>query len=480
MVPKSRDSDTYGGQSSNGEGGARTMTMESSVLQQLRAGLKGRIILPEDAAYDQVRAVFYGGYDRRPALIVRPVDAADVAAVIALAREQELELAVRSGGHSNAGHSVSEGGLVLDLADMRSLEIDPEARTAWAEAGLTAGEYTRAAAAYGLATGFGDTGSVGIGGLTLGGGVGYLVRKYGLTIDDLLAAEVVTADGQTLQVDAKTHPGLFWAIRGGGGNFGVVTRFKFRLHEVGTVVGGMLLLPATPEVIAGFIAEAEAAPDELSAIANVMPAPPMPFLPPEQHGKLVVLAMLVYAGAVEAGERALAPFRALAEPIADMLRPMPYPEIYPPEEEGYHPTAIGHTMFVDRIDREAAGTIVEHLQASDAPVRVAQLRVLGGAMARVPAEATAFAHRQSRIMVNLAAFYAGPEDRVIRQAWVDDFAAALHQGDSGAYVNFLSEEGEGRVRAAYPGSTWDRLRAIKARYDPTNLFRLNQNIPPEL
>jgi Berberine and berberine like len=246
------------------------------------------------------------------------------------------------------------------------------------------------------------------------------------------------------------------------------------------VVGGMLLLPATPEVIAGFIAEAEAAPDELSAIANVMPAPPMPFLPPEQHGKLVALAMLVYAGAVEAGERALAPFRALSEPIADMLRPMPYPEIYPPEEEGYHPTAIGHTMFVDRIDREAAGTIVEHLQASDAPVRVAQLRVLGGAMARVPAEATAFAHRQSRIMVNLAAFYAGPEDRVIRQAWVDDFAAALHQGDSGAYVNFLSEEGEGRVRAAYPGSTWDRLRAIKARYDPTNLFRLNQNIPPEL
>jgi FAD/FMN-containing dehydrogenase len=450
------------------------------VLQQLRAGLKGRIILPEDAAYDQVRAVFYGGYDRRPALIVRPMDAADVAAVIALAREQELELAVRSGGHSNAGHSVSEGGLVLDLADMRSLAIDPEAHTAWAEAGLTAGEYTQAAAAYGLATGFGDTGSVGIGGLTLGGGVGYLVRKYGLTIDDLLAAEVVTADGQTLQVDAKTHPGLFWAIRGGGGNFGVVTRFKFRLHEVGTVVGGMLLLPATPEVIAGFIAEAEAAPDELSAIANVMPAPPMPFLPPEQHGKLVVLAMLVYAGAVEAGERALAPFRALAEPIADMLRPMPYPEIYPPEEEGYHPTAIGHTMFVDRIDREAAGTIIEHLQASDAPVRVAQLRVLGGAMARVPAEATAFAHRQSRIMVNLAAFYAGPEDRVIRQAWVDDFAAALHQGDSGAYVNFLSEEGEGRVRSAYPGSTWDRLRAIKARYDPTNLFRLNQNIPPEL
>ena len=226
MVPQRTNTGNYTGSRSN------SLAQGDSSISALRAGLKGRIILPEDAAYDQVRAVFYGGYDRRPALIVRPVDAADVAAVIALAREQELELAVRSGGHSNAGHSVSEGGLVLDLADMRSLAIDPEARTAWAEAGLTAGEYTQAAAAYGLATGFGDTGSVGIGGLTLGGGVGYLVRKYGLTIDDLLAAEVVTADGQTLQADAKTHPDLFWAIRGGGGNFGIVTQFVFQVHPV--------------------------------------------------------------------------------------------------------------------------------------------------------------------------------------------------------------------------------------------------------
>jgi hypothetical protein len=240
----------------------------------------------------------------------------------------------------------------------------------------------------------------------------------------------------------------------------------------------MLFLPATPETIAGFIAEAEAAPEELSTIANIMPTPPMPFVPAEQHGKLIIMAMLVYAGNPEVGGRVLAPFRALAAPIVDMVRPMRYPEMFPREEGEYHPTAVAHTMFVERIDQEAAETIMHYLQTSDATMRVAQLRVLGGAMARVPNDATAFAHRQSRIMVNLAAFYTGPEDQVARQRWITDFAAALNQGDSGAYVNFLGDEGANRVRAAYPGSTWDRLQQIKARYDPANLFRLNQNIPP--
>jgi FAD/FMN-containing dehydrogenase len=447
-------------------------------IQQIRSNLSGRVIGPDDSEYDEARTVFYGGFDRRPAAIVRVANEEDVSRVISLARDAGLELAVRSGGHSLAGHSVSDGGIVLDLSDMKALDIDPQARTAWAQTGLTSGEYTVAAADHGLGTGFGDTGSVGIGGITLGGGIGYLVRKHGLTIDDLLAADVVTADGRLLRVDSETHPDLFWAIRGGGGNFGVATRFRFRLHEVGTVVGGMLILPATPEVIASFIAEAETAPEELSTIANVMPAPPMPFVPEEHHGELVVFALLIHAGAVEAGERAVAPFRALATPIADLVKPMPYPEIYPPEDEEYHPTAVARTMFVDAIDHDVAETIYEYLRASDASMRVAQLRVLGGAMARVPVEATAFALRRSRIMVNVAAFYEGPEDRPLREAWVSDFAAALDQGDSGAYVGFLADEGEERVRAAYPRSTWDRLAAIKAKYDPTNLFRLNQNIPP--
>ncbi|HEU4740437.1 MAG TPA: FAD-binding oxidoreductase [Meiothermus sp.] len=455
-------------------------TTENSLglsIPQLRAAFEGQLIAPGDPDYDQARVVFYGGMDHHPALIVRAANAKDVSRVITLVGESGFELAVRSGGHSGAGHSTVERGIVLDLRGMKALNIDVEGRMAWAEAGLTAGEYTEATGAHGLATGFGDTGSVGIGGITLGGGIGYLVRKHGLTIDSLLAAEVVTADGRLLYADAEHHPDLFWAIRGGGGNFGVVTRFKFRLHPVDGVVGGMLLLPATPEVIADFIAQAESAPEELSAIVNIMPAPPMPFLPAEHHGKLVVMALMAYVGEVEAGNRALEPFRKLTTPIADLIRPMRYPEMFPPEEEGYHPTAVSRTMFLDTVDRGVAETILEHLRASTAPMRVAQLRVLGGAMARVPTEATAFAHRGSRIMANVAAFY-GPHDRAEQEAWVKGFAATLRQGDGGAYVNFLGDEGAERVRAAYPGATWERLVAVKRHYDPGNLFRRNHNIHP--
>jgi FAD/FMN-containing dehydrogenase len=461
---------------------SQTLQQESNPntlsISQLRTDFNGRVIAPNDAEYDKARALFYGGMDRRPAVIIRVKDVDDVVRVVKLARETGLPLAIRSGGHSVAGHSVADNGIVLDLAGMRDLQIDVRGQTAWAEAGLTAGEYTTAAAAHGLATGFGDTGSVGIGGLTTGGGVGYLVRKYGLTIDDLLAAEVVTADGQVLHVDADTNPDLFWAIRGGGGNFGVVTRFQFRLHKVDSVYGGMLFLPATADVIASFMSLAESAPEELSAIANVMPAPPMPFLPAEQYGKLVIMAMLVYVGDVTEGERVIAPFRALATPLADMVKPMQYPEIYPPEQGEYHPMAASRTMFVDRIDRSVAEVILNHLQSSTAMMAVAQLRPLGGAMARVPVDATAFAHRKSKIMVNVAALYQNPEDKATYEAWVTDFAEALKQSDGGAYVNFLGEDGAARIRAAYPGGTWDRLREIKVRYDPDNLFRHNQNIPP--
>jgi FAD/FMN-containing dehydrogenase len=405
-------------------------------------------------------------------------NATDVARVVSLARESGLELAVRGGGHSPAGHGVSDGGIVLDLSRMKALELDVERRTVWAEAGLTAGEYTTAAGAFGLATGYGDTGSVGIGGITLAGGIGFLVRKHGLTIDDLLAAELVSADGRLVRVDAATHPDLFWAIRSGGGNFGVATRFQFRLHEVDTILAGTLILPATPEIIAAFVARAEAAPDELTTIANVMLAPPVPWLPATAHGKLVIMAKLVYAGDVDAGERAVAPFRVLAEPLADMVKPKRYAEIYPPDENR-HPRASTRAMFVDVVDRAVAQTIVEHLLTSTAKTAAAEIRVLGGAMARVSADATAFAHRDSRIMLSVAAMYERPDDAATHERWVDDFAAALCESDSGAYVGFLRDEGEARVRDAYPGKTWEKLAAVKRRYDPSNLFRLNQNIPPD-
>lgn len=465
-------------------GGSQSSMIERAVnaaglsVADLRAALDGRVTVPGDVDYDARRAVFYGGFDLHPVAIVRPEDAAEVAAVVSLARNSDLELAVRSGGHSMAGFGSTDGGLVIDLSNLKTLEIDPERRTAWAGSGLTAGEYTARAAEYGLATGFGDTGSVGIGGITLGGGIGYLVRKYGMTIDSLLAAEIVTADGQIILVDDISYPDLFWAIRGGGGNFGVVTRFKFQLHPVDQVYGGMLILPATVEVVEGVMRFGLDTSEELSLIANVMSAPPMPFLPPEVHGRMIVMVMLVYDGSAEAGEQAVAPLRALAAPLVDMLRPMRYVEMYPPEEGGYHPTAVGHNMHLKMIDRATAQTILEFLQASDASMRVAQLRPLGGAMGRVPPDATAYAHRNSPIMVNLAAFFSTPEEKADRIAWINDFAAALDQGDPAVYSNFMGEEGIDRLRAAYPGATWERLRRIKRQYDPTNLFHLNQNIPP--
>lgn len=437
--------------------------------------MRGRLILPEDEEYQSARAVFYGWVDKRPAAIARVADAEDVAKVIAFARQNGIELAVRSGGHSGAGHSVSDGGLVLDLAELRAIEIDATARTAWAESGATAGQYTLAAAEHGLATGFGDTGTVGIGGITLGGGVGYLSRKFGLTIDSLLAADMVLADGRQVSVDSQNHPDLFWAIRGGGGNFGVATRFQFKLYELPSIVGGMLILPATPETISAFIAAAQAAPEELSAIANVMPAPPMPMIPEEFQGKPVIFAILVFAGDDERGEKALAPFRQIATPLADMLGPKKYPEIFE-SPEGPHPVAgASHTMFLKHIGQSVGLTIMDFLNRSNAPIRVAQLRVLGGAVSRVPADATAYAHRHCKILVNLANLYENLEETDQHAAWVREFAKAMDQGESGAYVNFVTDEG---VQAAYPAATWKRLAEIKHKYDPSNLFHMNHNISP--
>jgi len=469
-------------QSSYGEAGMSIvdhLELGSQVsIDQLRADLKGRVISPHDADYDVVCSGLNIEVVRRPALIVRPVDAVDVARVVKLARETGLELAIRSGGHSLAGFSTVDEGVVLDLSQMKGLEINVEERTAWAEAGLTAGEYTVAAAAHGLATGFGDTASVGLGGLTTGGGIGYLVRKYGLTVDNLLAVRMVTADGQIRYVDAENNPELFWAIRGGGSNFGIVTHFKYRLHPVGTIVGGMLVLPATAPVIAAFATAAEAAPDELSTIVSIMPAPPMPFIPEAYHGQLVTLAMMVYTGEVEEGMRVVEPFRKLAEPIVDMIEPMPYPEIYWPQDPDYHPTTALRSKFIERVDEATAQIMLDHLQASSAPMRIAEFRVLGGAMARIPVEATAFAHRLSRVMLSFIVQYENRDEAAVHHSWAAGAAAAVEQG-AGVYVNFVGNEGKERINDAYPSATQERLAAIKAKYDPTNFFRRNQNIAPK-
>ena len=447
-------------------------------MAQLAESLRGTLLRPGDAGYDEARTPFYGGFDRRPAAIARVVDVEDVARVVRFAAEHGLELAVRSGGHSIAAHSVSDGGIVIDLSPMKALEIDVAGQTAWAEAGLTAEEFTREVGAHGLAVGFGDTGTVGIGGITLGGGVGYLSRKYGLTIDSLLAADVVTADGQLRRADAESNPDLFWALRGGGGNFGVVTRFKFRLQPVEQAYGGMLILPATADVVTGFLEAAETAPEELSTIVNVMVAPPMPFVPAEHHGKLIIMALVMFVGSPDDAQRALQPFRTLATPLADMLKPMPYTDIYPPEQPGYHPLGISRTMFTDSFNRTKAERMLRELSSVRAMMAVTQLRVLGGAISRVTNDATAYAHRQRRIMVNVAALYQDPADRQRLEEWVLGLSSLLAGDSVGAYVNFLGEDGAVRMSEAYPAGTWERLVEVKSRYDPTNLFRLNQNIAP--
>ncbi len=452
-------------------------TDPAAVVDRLRAELDGRVIIPGDERYERARTIFYGGFDRRPAAVVQAADASEVASVVRMAAATGTELAVRSGGHSPAGHGLTDGGIVLDLSTLRSLDIDIAGRTAWAGAGLTTGEYTAAAGEHGLATGFGDTGSVGLGGITLAGGIGFLVRKHGLTIDNLLAAEVVTADGSILTTDAETHPDLFWAIRGGGGNFGVATRFRFRLHEVPGIVGGILILPAAADVVTSFVELADAAPEELSTIVNVMLAPPIPFVPDEYHGKPIVFGLLAYAGETGKGESVIDPFRRLATPITDLVRPMTYPEIFLPDEEEFHPVAIGRTMFVDGLEPTAAGEIIDRVASSTADMAVTQIRVLGGAMGLVPVEATAFAHRHRQMMINVAAATMTAADITEHQGWVDGLAGELGRGEA-AYVGFLGDEGQDRVRAAYPDATWDRLTAVKAAYDPHNLFRVNHNIPP--
>jgi hypothetical protein len=448
-------------------------------VSDIRAELNGGVIAADDPRYDDARSVFFTGFDRRPAAVVRVTDAADVARVVTLARDSGAELAVRSGGHSRSGHGTTDGGIVLDLAGMNAVEIDATRRTARAQTGATAGDYTDAAAEHGLVTGFGDAATVGLGGITLGGGMGYLTRKYGLTIDDVLAAEVVTADGELLEVDAENHADLFWALRGGGGNFGVATRLRFRLHEIGEVVGGMLILPASPDVITGFVGAAEAAPEELSVIANVLTAPPMPFLPAEQHGTPIVTALMVYAGNAEAGERAVAPLRALATPLADTVRPIRYPEMYAAPEGPRPAFAAGTNILGDGLPAGAAEAILEHIEASTAPMAAVQLRVLGGAMRRVAEDATAFAYRKVGLMMNIAVMYARAEERPEHEAWAGSLARALSDGAAApAYVGFLGDEEDG-IRRAYPPATLARLIEVKRRNDPENLFRLNLNVPPE-
>lgn len=449
-------------------------------IEMLGSMIRGTVIAPHHPDYDATRMVALAQFDRRPAAIVRVANAADIAAVLNFAQATDLPVAVRSGGHSTGGFSAADGALVIDVRDLNRIDIDVAGQTAWAGSGMTAGEVTRAVEQHGLIVGFGDSGTVGIAGLTLGGGIGYLVRKHGLTIDSLLAVEIVTATGDILIADESQNADLFWAVRGGGGNFGVVTRFKYRLHPLPSFTGGPLVLPPTPEVIAGFAALADAAPNELSAIAMIMPIPPMPTVPVEAHGKLAFVAMMAYAGDPADAQRALAPFRALATPLADMIQTGPYSSLYmldpPPEMRAM--VAI-RSRFTDRFGIDEARALVVAATSCTAPMSMSQIRVLGGANSAVPADSTAFAHRRSRFMVSFLAMYGGGPDEVAAQErWVREALTSVVPTGSGTYVNFLGADEAQNGTVAYPFATRERLARAKRRYDPDNVFRLNTNIAP--
>jgi FAD/FMN-containing dehydrogenase len=446
----------------------------------LGPGFRGQVIMPGAPDYDRARRINNASVDRHPALIVRPTGADDVALVVAHTQEQGLPLVVRAGGHSMAGHSTADGALVLDLSDMRDVEIDAVGRTAWADAGILAGEYTAATHALGFVTPFGDTGSVGVAGITLGGGVGWLVRKHGMTIDSLLAVEIVTADGRQRTASAVEEPDLFWAVRGAGANFGVVTRLQFRLHPLENVLAGDIVYPATRDVLRGLVPTLLAAPDELTAMPLIMLAPPDPANPDEHHGRLVVSVSVVWSGTPHASERALAPLRALGSPISDSVAWKPYPDLFSPVDRDAEPTwAISsRCLFVDSLDDAMIDVIQRRLTDPGAPQALVQLRVLGGEMARVPGDAAAFGWRDQPLLLWLIT----PDHDIGRaadlEAWTAAFHAELAANGAATYVNFMGDEGAEAVRHAYPAASYARLRELKRRYDPDNVFRANHNIWP--
>jgi FAD/FMN-containing dehydrogenase len=453
--------------------------MLPSLIPDLSSSFTGRVLAPDHPDFDAVARVYQLARTGRPAAIVRPRSAADVARAIERAREHGLEIAVRGGGHSAAGHSTGDGVLVIDMRDMRDLAVDRAHRLLRAGAGNDAGTVIDAAHEHGLTVPFGDSAAVGIAGIALGGGMGYLSRQHGLTVDHLVSAELVTADGRFVTASTEVEPELFWAIRGGGGNFGVVTSLEFAMVEAGMVYGGALLLPPTPDVLRAVTPLAGAAPRELGIIANVMPAPPAPFVPPEIVGQPVVVIVGCYNGGAEAGEAAWAPFRALARPIADVVGPLPYPALYRFTEAAAVPVvSVSRSMFVDVVDDTVVGTLREAYLASPGVRTVVQVRVLGGAVADVAGSATAYAHRKAPAHILAVATAATPEDAGPCRDWADEMLHQLRGRGVGAYANFLEDEGEVRVRDAYPNTTYRRLAAVKAAWDPDNVFHRNQNIRP--
>lgn len=412
----------------------------------------------------------YGGAPRTPALVVQPRDAEEVARILPMIGDARLPVTARAGGHSLARRSRVEGGVVLDLALLDGVDIDTAARVGTAGGGVTAGRYTDIAAEHGLATGFGDTASVGVAGLTLGGGIGFLSRRFGLAIDQLAGAELVTADGRILDVDADSEPDLFWALRGGGAGLGVVTALRFRLQEVGTVTGGMLMFEADPDLVAALVALVADAPDELSAMINIMNAPPAPFVPAHLHGRPVVMMIGAHSGSPADGASVFDAIRALAPVAADTVGTVPYSSLLanPPVQPGLVP--VSTSGFADVFTAERASLATATLGELQTPFAIVNIRPMGGAIARVAADDTAFAHRDRTAMVWATALYQDRDAATAHDGDIAALAAGLTDGDAG-YVNFFGDVPDAE-RRAYPEATLAKLRSIREAVDPNGLFRV--------
>jgi FAD/FMN-containing dehydrogenase len=457
-----------------------------AAVEELAPRFRGTLLTPSDAGYDDARRVWNGMIDRSPAVVARCTGPADVIAAVGFARANGLELAVRGGSHSVCGHGTCDGGLVVDLSPMKGIRVDPGARTARAEAGLTWGDFDRETQAFGLAVTGGRFSTTGIAGLTLGSGSGWLERKCGLTADNLVSADVVTADGRLVRASAEENPDLFWGLRGGGGNFGIVTSFLYRLHEVGPIIyGGMLVsLPDRAEAILRWAREhLPSAPDDLGAAVAFVSAPPEPFVPPEMHFKPIVGTIVCWTGEHAEGERVLAPLREAAQPVMDMVQPMPYTALQSMLDAGGPHGTRGYMKaeFLERLGDEAIGELVAHGAARPGPMAQLLLEPMGGAIGRMGEDETALGRRDVPWCYHALSLWMDP-DPATEQAHIA-WARELSQGLSphtttGVYLNYTSDEGEDRVRSSYGAEKYDRLVALKDKYDPGNLFHLNQNIRP--
>jgi FAD binding domain/Berberine and berberine like len=463
---------------------AADIQVDRAALSELSASFEGDLVRPGDATYDGQRRVWNGSIDRFPALIARCRGVADVMTAVKFARSTGLPVAVRGGGHSYPGHSVCDGGIVIDLGPMKGIRVDPETRRARIQAGVLWGELDRETQSFGLATTGGFVSHTGVAGLTLGGGIGWLHRKHGLTIDHLLSADLISAEGDFVKASETENRDLFWGLRGGGGNFGIVTEFEFRLNPVGPIVlAGPIYWPIeqAPALLRFYREWSATTPDELTTMVVQRKAPPLPYVPRELHGRLVIAVVCCYTGAIDDGERVLGPLKAFGSPVLDLCEPKPYVA-----HQSMFDASFPHGWWyyfracdVGELSDDVIDVMVEHARRIVSPISTVAFFQMGGAVPRVDDSDTAFNGRNAAFTININGNSETAEGFENERDWARALWSALEPYQTSVYVNFLMEEGRERIRQAYGAEKYERLKALKRTYDPTNFFRLNQNIPPD-